>query len=64
MLDAETNTNPDLDSLQKLEREQIRDFIEKLVNIMVGENVDNASVTMLYNDPQCKYSQLTNSMQY
>ncbi|XP_060516758.1 uncharacterized protein LOC132696137 isoform X2 [Cylas formicarius] len=41
-----------LESLRKLEKEQVRDFIEKLVNVMLCGNVDNASVSKLYNDKQ------------
>ncbi|XP_050306519.1 uncharacterized protein LOC126743472 isoform X2 [Anthonomus grandis grandis] len=48
MVKPEADTH--LDSLQRLEKEQVRDFIEKLVNVMLGEDVDNASVGMLYND--------------
>lgn len=55
MMNPERQSNPELDSLRKLEKEQVRDFIEKLVNVMLGENVDNASVSMLYNDNHCKY---------
>ncbi|XP_057670595.1 uncharacterized protein LOC130902455 isoform X1 [Diorhabda carinulata] len=31
-------------------REEVREFIEKLVNSMLGQNVDDANVTRLYND--------------
>lgn len=37
-------------------REQVQDFIEKLINSMLGQNIDDANVTKLYNDKGCKYS--------
>ncbi|KAL1497122.1 hypothetical protein ABEB36_008132 [Hypothenemus hampei] len=42
--------SPDLEMLQKMEKEQVRDFIEKLVDVMLKDNVDNATVSMMYND--------------
>lgn len=54
MINPEVPCNPEFDSLRRLEREQVRDFIEKLVNVMLGENVDNAAVSMLYNDSHCE----------
>ncbi|XP_066246028.1 uncharacterized protein [Euwallacea similis] len=50
MMDQDPRSDPDLDTLQRLEREHVRDFIEKLVTVLIGENVDNASVSMLYTD--------------
>ncbi|XP_066151682.1 uncharacterized protein [Euwallacea fornicatus] len=50
MMDQDPRSNSDLDTLQRLEREHVRDFIEKLVTVLLGENVDNASVSMLYTD--------------
>ena len=47
-------TEPNEETLKKLEKEHVRDFIENLVNVMLGENVDNESVLMLYNDNKCK----------
>ncbi|KAG5883825.1 hypothetical protein JTB14_033747 [Gonioctena quinquepunctata] len=37
-------------ALQKKGKEQVQDFLEKLVNAMLGQNVDDASVTKTYND--------------
>lgn len=39
----------------KNEKEQVRDLLEQLVNVLLGENVDDASVTKLYNDKLCKW---------
>ncbi|XP_076254985.1 uncharacterized protein LOC143192981 isoform X3 [Rhynchophorus ferrugineus] len=50
MDDARASSN--FDSLREMEKEEVRDFIEKLVNVMLGENVDSASISMLYNDKQ------------
>ncbi|XP_074031203.1 uncharacterized protein isoform X2 [Leptinotarsa decemlineata] len=40
----------DLEELKKKGKEQVQDFLEKLVNGMLGQNVDDASVTKTYND--------------
>lgn len=44
----------DLEKLRKKEKEQVRGFIERLVSTMLGGDVDESSVTRLYNDPHCK----------
>lgn len=44
----------DLMKLRKKEKEQVRDFIERLVSTMLGGDVDDTCVTKLYNDPHCK----------
>ncbi|KAJ8913546.1 hypothetical protein NQ315_017097 [Exocentrus adspersus] len=48
--DSFNEIDEDLEAIRKKEKEQVRDFIERLVNVMLGENVDDASVTKLYND--------------
>lgn len=52
------DTGDDLDEelmeLRKKEREQVRDFIEKLVEAMLGANLDDVSVSRIYNDKNCK----------
>ncbi|CAH1994577.1 unnamed protein product [Acanthoscelides obtectus] len=35
---------------RRRDRAEVRDFIERLVNVLLGENVDDASVNKLYND--------------
>ncbi|XP_025831442.1 uncharacterized protein LOC108740591 isoform X3 [Agrilus planipennis] len=40
----------DLELLRKKEKEHVRDFIERIVEAMLGSNVDNVSVAKLYND--------------
>lgn len=44
----------DLEKLRKKEKEQVRDFIERLVSTMLGGDVDDTCVTKLYNDSHCK----------
>lgn len=44
----------DLEKLRKREKEQVRDFIERLVSTMLGGDVDDICVTKLYNDSHCK----------
>ncbi|KAJ8975233.1 hypothetical protein NQ317_014664 [Molorchus minor] len=48
-------TDEDLEELRKKEKEEVREFIERLVSAMLGEDVDEASVTKLYNDKHCKW---------
>lgn len=36
------------------EKEQLRDLIERLVNDILGENVDDASINKIYDDKNCK----------
>ncbi|KAJ8943357.1 hypothetical protein NQ318_002590 [Aromia moschata] len=48
--DSLNEIDEDLEAIRKKEKEQVRDFIERLVSAMLGEDVDNASVTKLYND--------------
>lgn len=36
------------------EKEQIRDFIERLVEAMLGSNIDNSSVARMYNNRACE----------
>lgn len=45
----------DLERLRKTEKEQVRDFIERLVSTMLGGSVDDTCITKLYNDSHCKY---------
>ncbi|XP_017776994.1 PREDICTED: uncharacterized protein LOC108562986 isoform X2 [Nicrophorus vespilloides] len=47
----------DLMELQKKEREQVRDFIERLLEALLGGDLDSVSVKKLYNDP--KYLPIT-----
>ncbi|KAK4879365.1 hypothetical protein RN001_007511 [Aquatica leii] len=42
----------DLDVIKKKEKDQVREFIERLVETMLGGGLDNVSVTRLYNDPK------------
>lgn len=44
----------DLKQLREREKQQVRDFIERLVSTMLGGDVDDTCVTKLYNDSQCK----------
>ncbi|XP_018574031.1 uncharacterized protein LOC108913044 isoform X2 [Anoplophora glabripennis] len=48
--DSLNEIDEDLEAIRKKEKEQVRDFIERLVNVMLGENVDDASVSKIYND--------------
>lgn len=45
----------DIEVLRKKEKERIREFIEQVVNSLIGGNVDDANVTKIYNDRQCKF---------
>lgn len=45
----------DLEVIKKKEKEQVRDFVERLVEAMLGGNIDNTSITRLYNDEKCMY---------
>ncbi|KAK9696583.1 hypothetical protein QE152_g31489 [Popillia japonica] len=47
----------DLMELRKKEREQVREFIEKLVESMLGGNLDEVNVSRVYNDK--KYLPIT-----
>ncbi|KAL3281083.1 hypothetical protein HHI36_004307 [Cryptolaemus montrouzieri] len=40
----------DLETRKIKEKEQVRDFIERLVNNLIGENVDDASINKIYDD--------------
>lgn len=44
----------DLLELQKKEKQQVRDFIERLVGAMLGGDLDEVVITKLYDDPNCK----------
>ncbi|KAF5289894.1 hypothetical protein FQA39_LY14956 [Lamprigera yunnana] len=48
----------DLESIKKKEKEQIRDFIERLVETMLGGGIDNTSINLLYKDK--KYDMIMN----
>lgn len=37
------------------QKAQIREFIERLVATLLGETVDDACVSKMYNDDRCKY---------
>lgn len=52
--DSLNEIDEDLEVIRKKEKEQVRDFIERLVNVMLGENVDDASISKVYNDSHCK----------
>lgn len=49
----------DLEKLRKREKEQVRDFIERLVTAMLGGGLDDTCISKLYNDNHCEYSQYT-----
>lgn len=46
----------DIEILRRKEKEQIREFIEQLVNSLIDGNVDEASVSKIFNDKQCEYN--------
>lgn len=52
--DSFNGIDEDFEALRRKEKERIRDFIEELVNSMIGGNVDDANVSKMYNDKQCK----------
>lgn len=45
-----------LEQERNREKEQLRDFIERLVNDILGENVDDASINKIYDDENCEYT--------
>ncbi|XP_072402634.1 uncharacterized protein [Diabrotica undecimpunctata] len=45
----ESSQVKNVDHIQK-SKEQVQDFIEKLVNSMLGQNIDDANITKMYND--------------
>lgn len=48
----------DLEKLRKREKEQVRDFIERLVTAMLGGGLDDTCISKLYNDNHCEYPYL------
>lgn len=46
----------DLEAMRNKEKAEIRDFIERLVSAMLGENVDDACVSKMYKDQRCKFN--------
>nr|CAH7715869.1 unnamed protein product [Callosobruchus chinensis] len=49
-ISGERLTAEEDDEKRRKDREEVRDFIERLVNVLLGENVDDASINKLYND--------------
>lgn len=43
-----------LAELRKKEKEQVRDFIERLLESMLGGGLDDIKITKLYDDHECK----------
>lgn len=52
--DALSELDEDLLELKKKEKQQVRDFIERLVGAMLGGDLDDVIITKLYDDPNCK----------
>lgn len=52
--DSLNELDEDIEALRQKEKERIRDFIEQLVNALIGGNIDDASVSKIYNDDKCK----------
>lgn len=54
--DPLSELDEDLLELRNKEKQQVRDFIERLVAAMLGGDLDNVVVTKPYNDKKCKFS--------
>lgn len=52
--EALSELDEDLLELKKKERQQVRDFIERLVGAMLGGDLDEVVITKLYDDSNCK----------
>lgn len=52
--DSVNGIDEDFETLRRKEKERIRNFIEELVNSLIGGNVDDASVSNMYNDKKCE----------
>ncbi|XP_065162871.1 uncharacterized protein [Atheta coriaria] len=50
MTTEQAQINAELSTLQRKEREQVRDFIERLVEALLGGELDTVSVKKIYND--------------
>lgn len=55
MTTEQAQINAELSTLQRKEREQVRDFIERLVEALLGGELDTVSVKKIYNDERCKF---------
>lgn len=45
----------DLLALRKKEQEQIRDFLERIVEVLLGGKLDDVKVSKLYQDKKCNF---------
>lgn len=53
-IDCFEEIDEDLLEVRKREKEQVRDFIERLVESLLGGVLDDVKVTKLYDDEKCK----------